>query len=509
MAHTQSHLKKSYVLLKKYFEQNSIVKANIESFNNFIDNELKEIIEENKEIEPTIIPPNVDSFKIRLDNVWVTKPEITEADGSKRSIYPVEARLRKLSYSAPMFLEVSAHINGVQRESFTTQIANIPIMLKSKYCHLNNLTKDELIQHNEDPDDPGGYFIINGTEKAIVNIEDLASNKFMIEKEKTGVSEYVGKLFSEKGSYKIPHQFEKLKDGLFYLTFTRVKRVPVIVIIKALGLVKDEEIMRFVGLEEDAEILINLYEFVDIKNSEDAIDYIAKRIGITQSREIRIQRMQEILDKYLLPHVGIEREDRLWKAYNLCKTLKKMVLTIRNEGEDDKDHYMNKRLKLSGDLMADLFRVNLKVLIGDLLYNFQRIVKRGKSPSIKVIIREKLLTQRIYSSMATGSWVGGRKGVSQRIERLNFLQTLSHLQRVISPLSSSQENFEARSLHATHMGRLCTSETPEGTNIGLRKNLALLSSVSHDIPEEDILPLLIKAGLEVEKSATTGAKKKK
>jgi DNA-directed RNA polymerase beta subunit len=501
-------MKKSYALLKKYFEQNSIVKANIESFNNFIDNELKTVIEENKEIEPTIIPPNVDSFKIRLDNIWVTKPEITEADGSKRVIFPVEARLRKLSYSAPMFLEVSAHINGVQRESFTTQIANIPIMLKSKYCHLNGLSKEELITHNEDPDDPGGYFIINGTEKAIVNIEDLASNRFMVDRETTGVSEYVGKLFSEKGSYKIPHQFEKLKDGLFYITFTRVKRVPVIAIIKALGLVKDEDIMRFIGLEDDAEVLINLYEFVDTKNSEDAIDYIAKRIGITQSREIRIQRMQEILDKYLFPHVGIEREDRLWKAYNICKVLKKMILNVRDGKEDDKDHYMNKRLKMSGDLLADLFRVNLKVLIGDLLYNFQRIVKRGKFPSIKVIIREKLLTQRIYSSMATGSWVGGRKGVSQRIERLNFLQTLSHLQRVISPLSSSQENFEARSLHATHMGRLCTSETPEGTNIGLRKNLALLGSVSHEIPEEELLPLLIKAGLEVDKPVT-GAKKKK
>jgi len=504
-----STTKKSYVLLKKYFEQNSIVKAGLESFNNFIDNELKEIIEENKEIEPTIIPPNVDSFKIRLDNVWVTKPEITEADGSKRVIYPVEARLRKLSYSAPMFLEVSAHINGVQRESFTTQIANIPIMLKSKYCHLNGMSKDELIAKGEDPDDPGGYFIINGTEKAIVNIEDLASNRFMVEKESSGVSEYTGKLFSEKGSYKIPHQFEKLKDGLFYLTFTRVKRVPIIAIIKALGLVKDEDIMRLVGLEDDAEVLINLYEFVDMKNTEDAIDYIAKRIGITQSREIRIQRMQEILDKYLLPHVGIEREDRLWKAYNICKILKKMILTIRDGREDDKDHYMNKRLKMSGDLLADLFRVNLKVLIGDLLYNFQRIVKRGKFPSIKVIIREKLLTQRIYSSMATGSWVGGRKGVSQRIERLNYLQSLSHLQRVISPLSSSQENFEARSLHATHMGRLCTSETPEGTNIGLRKNLALLSSVTQDVPEDDILPVLIKAGLEVDKPMTSSAKKKK
>ena len=439
--------------------------------------------------------------------MWVTKPEITEADGSKRSIYPVEARLRKLSYSAPMFLEVSAHINGVQRESFTTQVANIPVMLKSKYCHLHGLSKEELVKQNEDPDDPGGYFIINGTEKAIVNIEDLASNRFMVEKQTTGVSEYIGKLFSEKGSYKIPHQFEKLKDGLFYLTFTRVKRVPVIAVIKALGIVKDEEIMRFVGLEDDAEVLINLYEFVDIKNTEDAIDYIARKIGITQAREIRIQRMQEILDKYLLPHIGITSQDRPWKAYNICKMLKKMIINVRQGIEDDKDHYLNKRLKMSGDLLADLFRVNLKVLIGDLLYNFQRIVKRGKFPSIKVIIREKLLTQRIYSSMATGNWVGGRKGVSQRIERLNFLQTLSHLQRVVSPLSASQENFEARSLHSTHMGRLCTSETPEGTNIGLRKNLALMASVSQTVTEEEVLPLLQKAGLEPEKTST-GRKKK-
>jgi DNA-directed RNA polymerase beta subunit len=502
-------MKRSYALLKKYFDDNSLVKANIESYNNFIDVELKDIIEENKEIEPTIIPPNVDDFKIRLNNIWVTKPEITEADGSKRSIYPVEARLRKISYSAPMFLEVSAHINGVQRESFITQIANIPIMLKSKYCHLNGLNRDELIKYNEDPDDPGGYFIINGTEKAVVNIEDLASNRFLIEKEGSGVSEYVGKVFSERGSYKIPHQFEKLKDGIFYITFTRVKRIPLIAIIKALGLVKDEEIMKFIGLEDNAEALINLYEFIDLKNSEDAIDFVAKKIGITQAREIRIQRMQEILDKYLLPHIGLEREDRMMKAYNLCKMLKRMILVMRQEGEDDKDHYMNKRLKMSGDLMADLVRVNLKVLIGDLLYNFQRIVKRGKFPSIKVIIREKLLTQRIYSSMATGNWVGARKGVSQRIERLNYLQTLSHLQRVVSPLSASQENFEARSLHSTHLGRLCTSETPEGSNIGLRKNLALLASISQGVEDSELIPILVKSGLELEKVAVSSGKKAK
>ena len=163
--------------------------------------------------------------------------------------------------------------------------------------------------------------------------------------------------------------------------------------------------------------------------------------------------------------------------------------------ESVQDHYLNKRLKLSDDLLGDLFRVNLKVLIGDLLYNFQRLVKRGKFPSIKVIIRDKLLTSRIYSSMATGNWVGARKGISQRIQRLNNLNTLSHLQRVVSPLSASQENFEARELHPTHIGRLCPVETPEGTNIGLRKNLALCASVTTATNEADVLKALREIGL--------------
>ena len=493
--------KYSKTLIKKYFEEQSFVDSDIESFNNFVDKELTKIIEENKEIVPTIIPHNVDDFKIRLDKIWLIKPEITEADGSKRDILPIEARLRKITYSAPTYIEVSAHINGVQRESFTTQIGNLPIMLKSKWCHLHKLNRDELIEKGEDPDEPGGYFIINGTEKVLITIEDLAANKLLIEKSTTGTSNFAGKLFSEYGSFKIPHTIERLKDGFFYMTFTRVKRIPVIVVLKALGLLKDEEITKLISSEKQYdEVLINLVEFVSIKSEEEALDYMAKRVGITQSKEVRIERMKEILDKYLLPHLGIKPEDRIFKAYNLCKFIKRYIEVLNgNLGIDDKDHYKNKRLKLSGDLLADLLRLNLKVLIGDLLYNFQRIVKRGKFPSIKVIIRDKLLTQRIYSSMATGSWVGGRKGISQRIQRLNYLETLSHLQRVVSPLSASQENFQARELHATHLGRLCPIETPEGTNIGLRKNLALLCSISSESNEDEILKSLKNQGLKVVK----------
>ena len=490
-------MNKSKIIMKKYFEEHSFVSSNIDSFNKFIDEELQNIVNENQEIEPTIIPQNIDEYKIKFGKIRVGEPLTTEADGSKREILPTEARLRKLTYSAPIFIEVSTHINGMRRENFESQIGEIPIMLKSKKCYLHKKSKKELIEMGEDPNDPGGYFIINGTEKVLVNIEDLCANKLLVSKKKIGISKYQGRLFSERGSFKIPHTIEKLKDNIFYLSFTRIKRVPLILIIKALGLTKDQDILKSIFQEEHSdEIIVNLYEFSEVKTIEEALDRIAKKVGMPHPKEIRIERTREILEKYLFPHLGVSEKENLNKAYNLCKCLKKFILVSNEQLPlDEKDHYMNKRIKMSGELLADLFRVNLKVLVGDLLYNFQRIVKRGKFPQIKVIIRDKLLTDRIKSSMATGSWVGGRNGVSQRMARINFIDTLSHLQRVVSPLSTTQENFEARELHCTTLGRLGPVESPEGTNIGLRKNLALLASVSQKENEQEIIKSLKDAGL--------------
>lgn len=493
-------------LIKKYFEEHSLVESNIKSFNNFCSNGLQGIVDEVKEIIPTIVPPDVDEFKIKFGKIWITKPQIIEADGFRRDVYPIEARLRKLTYSAPIFLEISTHIDDVQRESFTTQVGKIPIMLKSKFCHLNELKREDLIERGEDPDDLGGYFILNGNERILITVEDLATNKLLVQKNKTGPSKYSAKLFSERGSFRIPHTIEQMKDGILYLSFVRSKRIPIIIIIKALGLTRDEDILNFISEEKQHDdIIVNLFDSVNTKTEEEAVELIAKNMGITQAKDIKMERTREILDKYLLPHIGVKPKDRIYKAYNLCKLIKRFLLVAR-EGipAQDKDHYMNKRLKLSGDLLNDLFRVNMRVLVNDILYNFQRLVKRGKFQSIKIIIRDKLLTSRIKSAMATGSWVGGRKGISQNIDRTNHLASLSHLQRVVSLLSSSQENFEARALHATHWGRLCAVETPEGTSIGLRKNLALLCDISTKTISEDkikksleslgLQPLSVKGG---------------
>ena len=81
-------VKKTDILVQKFFEGTSMVDSDIQSFNNFVDHELQRIVDANKVVEPTIIPHNVEEFKIKFDRIWVEKPKMTEADGSKRKIYP-------------------------------------------------------------------------------------------------------------------------------------------------------------------------------------------------------------------------------------------------------------------------------------------------------------------------------------------------------------------------------------------------------------------------------------
>jgi len=487
------------LLIKSYFDKHSLVESNIQSFNKFMDEELQKIVNETQEIIPTIIPSEIKDFKIKLGKIRVEKPSLVEADGSKRDVYPIEARLRNLTYSTPIYLKISTFVDGIERESFDALIGKMPVMLKSRYCHLHGLDKKGLTEHYEDPYDPGGYFILNGNERVLITVEDLASNKLFIEKTKTGPSKYHAKIFSEKGSYRIPHTIEQMKNGVIYLSFTRFKRIPITAVIKALGVVTDQDIAEFISKEKQYDdIFINLYETKDLKTQKEALEFIGKKVGMTQSVEEKIEKSSDMLDRYLLPHLGTRSEDRIAKARNLCKYIKRFLMVVRDGVSlRDKDHYMDKKLKLSGDLLSDLFRVNLRSLVQDMLYNFQRLVKRGKFQSIRIIIRDQLLTSRIKSAMATGAWVGGRKGISQNIDRTNFLATVSHLQRVVSLLSTSQENFDARALHSTHWGRLCPVETPEGTPIGLRKNFAITARITQEeVPENKIKKILEGLGVQ-------------
>jgi DNA-directed RNA polymerase subunit B len=484
-------VKSTHLVMKNYLRNHSLVESNIISFNNFVEKRLQEIV---NEIQDTI--ENTD-FEITLGKIDVGKPKVIEADGSSSLITPSEARLRNLTYAAPITLELTVKKEG-QIDSEIVEIGKIPVMVKSKVCNTFDMKEEELIKNYSDPLDPGGYFIIKGNERVMVMAEDLAENQPFVEENKKG--SLILKMFSLKGTYRIPVTISENKEGLLNVSFSRFKDLPAVVVLKALGLTKESDISKYVGKETDS-VIVNLYEFVNLADKEDAMMYIAEKTNLQGTKKEILDRVKQRIDSYLFPHIGQKKEDRMKKAVTLCKLLKQFLIAKDNPGlRTDKDHYANKRVRLSGDLLATLFRVNLGILIRDIQYSLQKSSKRKKFFSIKVLAKSTLFSHRVESAIATGSWTGERSGITQNMDKTNYLATISQLQRVSSMLPGDQENFMARTLHPTHYGRFCPIETPEGTEIGLRKNLSVLATVSTrvDFDEDKFMKELENLGLQKE-----------
>jgi len=483
--------KDNHLIIKKYLENHSLVESNITSFNDFIEHRIQEIVDEvSQGLEN-------EEFEISLGKIRVEKPKIIEADGSSSLVYPYEARLRNLTYSAPITLEITIK-KGDQVDSDIVEIGKIPVMVKSKICNTQGMTQEQLVESYNDPLDAGGYFIVNGNERVMTMAEDLAENQPFIENNSKG--NLALRLFSLKGTYRIPITITESKEGLLDLSFSRFKDLPAVVVLKCLGLVKESDIARYIGKETDS-VIVNLYEFVNLATKEDAMMFIAEKTGLQGTKKEILDRVKQRIDSYLLPHIGQSKDDRMNKAITICKLIKQFLIAKENPTlRTDKDHYSNKRVRLSGDLLANLFKVNLGILIRDIQYSIQKSSKRKKFFSLKVIAKSTLFSHRIESAIATGSWTGERAGVTQNMDKTNYLAMISQLQRVASMLASDQENFLARTLHPTHYGRFCPIETPEGTEIGLRKNLAILSRISTrvDLDKEKFLKDLESLGLDKE-----------
>ena len=149
------------LLLDSFKNSVGFVDHQIKSFNEFVDYRVQKIIDEISEIE--LETPELAEFKIKLGKVRIPKPSMKEADGATRTITPMEARIRDLTYASPVFVEMIPVINGVEQEPQEVKLGDLPIMVKSNRCVLSDMKEEEIIENLEDPNDPGGYFIINGT----------------------------------------------------------------------------------------------------------------------------------------------------------------------------------------------------------------------------------------------------------------------------------------------------------------------------------------------------------
>lgn len=549
-------------LVKLYFDERSIVNHHIASFDDFLassdhpNSRMQKIVDDLRvpadETELGHIrldPERTDGREIKIrvgrkrdadgetisshakPTIRVGEPTVMEANGYSHDLAPMEARLRNLNYMAPLTLDFTVIEDGEETITESIHIGDIPMMVKSKGCNINknviSTKKDrpisdeeydqELIGLKEDPRDPGGYFIIGGTERVLITLEDLAPNRVMVEfTERYGTRVEAAKVFSTRDGYRSLTMVEKKKDGLLTVTVPATNSsIPLVAMMKALGMESDKEIYDIIVSSEEMSNIVyaNIESSTDSKNyppsgyhtTEDAIAFLERNFAAGQAKEYRTKKVESILDHSLLPHLGDKKEDRMKKAIFLGRIARAVFeLSINARKEDDKDHYANKRLKLSGDLMEDLFRTSFNGLMKDLKYQLERNWARRKdNMKISSSIRPDLLTNKLLHALATGNWVGGRAGVSQLLDRTSNMSSMSHLRRVTSSLTRSQPHFEARDLHPTQWGRLCPSETPEGQNCGLVKNAALIIDVSEGTSEMDVKWMLKDLKLsDVEKQGT-------
>ncbi|KAJ0986904.1 hypothetical protein J5N97_005260 [Dioscorea zingiberensis] len=500
----------AWAVISAYFEEKGLVRQQLDSFDEFIQNTMQEIVDESADIE--IRPESQHNparqqdyletiYKISFGQIYLSRPMMTESDGETATLFPKAARLRNLTYSAPLYVDVTKKIirKGLDCEEVTeTQdfakvfIGKVPIMLRSSYCTLFQNSEKDLTELGECPYDQGGYFIINGSEKVLIAQEKMSTNHvYVFKKRQPNKYAYVAEVRSMAESQNRPasSMFVRMlsrtsakggSSGQYIratLPYIRAD-IPIIIVFRALGFVADRDILEHICYDfSDTQMMEllrpSLEEAFVIQNQQVALDYIGKRgatVGVCQGDT----------SKEMLPHVGVGEYCETKKAYYFGYIIHRLLLcALGRRPEDDRDHYGNKRLDLAGPLLGGLFRMLFRKLTRDVRSYVQKCVDNNKDVNLQFAIKAKTITSGLKYSLATGNWgqanqAGTRAGVSQVLNRLTFASTLSHLRRLNSPIGREGKLAKPRQLHNSHWGMMCPAETPEGQACGLVKNLALM-----------------------------------
>uniref|UniRef100_A0A8B9JEU7 DNA-directed RNA polymerase subunit beta n=1 Tax=Astyanax mexicanus TaxID=7994 RepID=A0A8B9JEU7_ASTMX len=519
-----------WIVISSYFDEKGLVRQQLDSFDEFIQMSVQRIVEDAPPIDlqaeaqhtsgEVEEPPR---YLLKFEQIYLSKPTHWERDGAPSPMMPNEARLRNLTYSAPLYVDITKTIIKEGEEQLQTQhqktfIGKIPIMLRSTYCLLSGLTDRDLCELNECPLDPGGYFIINGSEKVLIAQEKMATNTVYVFAKKDSKYAYTAECRSclenssrptssiwvsmmARGGQGVKKSAigQRIVSTLPYIR----QEVPIIIVFRALGFVSDRDILEHIIYDfDDPEMMEMVKPSLDeafvIQEQNVALNFIGSRgakPGVTKER--RIKYAKEVLQKEVLPHVGVSDFCETKKAYFLGYMVHRLLLAALGRRElDDRDHYGNKRLDLAGPLLAFLFRGMFKNLLKEIRIYAQKFIDRGKDFNLELAIKTRIISDGLKYSLATGNWGDVKKahqaraGVSQVLNRLTFASTLSHLRRVNSPIGRDGKLAKPRQLHNTLWGMVCPAETPEGHAVGLVKNLALMAYISVGSQPSPILEFL-------------------
>jgi DNA-directed RNA polymerase II subunit RPB2 len=537
-----------WTVISSFFQEKGLVSQQIDSFNEFVETSIQELVWEDSHLildQPAQHTSEEDyknkRYEIVFGKIYISKTSQTEGDGTTHAVFPQEARLRNLTYSSPLYVDMTkkkfesddnkrkdneldwqeVDVDDKEGPESKVFLGKVPIMLRSKFCMLNGLAEHEFYELKECPYDMGGYFVINGSEKVLIAQERSAANIVQVfKKAAPSPISHVAEIRSalEKGSRLISSMQIKLygrdEKGVagrtIKATLPYIKEdIPIVIVFRALGVVPDGDILEHICYDaNDWQMLEMLKPCVEegfvIQEREVALDFIGRRGVLGIRREKRIQYAKDILQKELLPNITQEEGFETRKAFFLGYMVNRLLLcALERKEPDDRDHFGKKRLDLAGPLLAGLFRILFKKLTKDIYNYMQRCVENDSDFNLTLAVKSQTITDGLRYSLATGNWgeqrkaMSSRAGVSQVLNRYTYSSTLSHLRRTNTPIGRDGKIAKPRQLHNTHWGLVCPAETPEGQACGLVKNLSLMTCISVGTSSEPILGFLRDFGLEV------------
>ncbi len=387
-------------------------------------------------------------------------------------------RFKDYRFEAPKMAEAEARENNVSFEA----------PLKAKVELTNKVTGEVKEQEIYLGDYPWmtsrGTFVINGAERVVVSQLIRSAGVFFTADKHGGSNLYGAKVIPGRGAWL---EFETAANGALYVKIDRKRKIPVTTLLRALGLSEaevrerlahvDQGKLNYIDatLEKDPakganEALIEVYrrlrpgDLATVDNARSLLEnmfYNFKRFDFSRVGRYKINKRLNLDVKNTIENRAMRLEDLVAIVAEIIR------LNNTQEPADDIDSLANRRVKLVGELVQRQFRIGL--------LRMERNTKDRMSMSeIETVTPAQLINARPVVAAVREFFASSQ--LSQFMDQINPLSELAHKRRLSSMgpggLSRERAGFEVRDAHATHYGRICAVETPEGANIGLVLNLA-------------------------------------
>ncbi|XP_036154599.1 DNA-directed RNA polymerase III subunit RPC2 isoform X6 [Myotis myotis] len=519
-------------LLPAFLKVKGLVKQHIDSFNYFINVEIKKIMKANEKVTSDADP----MWYLKYLNIYVGLPDVEESFNVTRPVSPHECRLRDMTYSAPITVDIE-YTRGSQRIIRNAlPIGRMPIMLRSSNCVLTGKTPAEFAKLNECPLDPGGYFIVKGVEKVILIQEQLSKNRIIVEADRKGT---VGASVTSSTHEKKSRTNMAVKQGRFYLRHNTLSEdIPIVIIFKvllqlglwlpmpdgtiseerasfcleAMGVECDQEIVQMIGTEEHVMAAfgpsLEECQKAQIFTQMQALKYIGNKVRRQRMwgggpKKTKIEEARELLASTILTHVPVKEFNFRAKCIYTAVMVRRVILAQGDNKVDDRDYYGNKRLELAGQLLSLLFEDLFKKFNSEMKKIADQVIPKQRAAQFDVVkhMRQDQITNGMVNAISTGNWSlkrfkMDRQGVTQVLSRLSYISALGMMTRISSQFEKTRKVSGPRSLQPSQWGMLCPSDTPEGEACGLVKNLALMTHITTDMEDGPIVRLASNLGVE-------------